>query len=161
MINTYDILTLARYANMAARLTRRPLHVYSKYHPDHPCSPCILCSKSGVYYTHFAAWGSNEKVHTTHHLLLPAAFAKVIMKRQSAIILTLCISPSGRGKHQTFLQETTDFEGYIKPDDVICYSCYLYLQLVVSVCVCVRTYVRTLVTETEAACARSRMYFDL
>ena len=34
---------------------------------------------------------------------------------------------------------------------------HLYLQLVLSVCVCVRT----LVTETEAACARSRMYFDL
>ena len=32
-------------------------------------------------------------------------------------------SPDATKVTQT-LQETTDFEGYIKPDDVICYSCY-------------------------------------
>ena len=33
-------------------------------------------------------------------------------------------SPDATKVTQT-LQETTDFEGYIKPDDVICYSCYI------------------------------------
>ena len=65
---------------MAARLTRRPLHVYSKYHPDHPCSPCILCSKSGVYYTHFAAWGSNEKEFILRHYSTPLAPTSCICK---------------------------------------------------------------------------------
>ena len=52
---------------MAARTKRRPVHVYSKYHPDRPCTPCILCGKSGVYYTHFAAWQSNEKDFKLRH----------------------------------------------------------------------------------------------
>ena len=65
---------------MAARLTRRPLHVYSKYHPDHPCSPCILCGKSGVYYTHFAAWGSNEKEFILCHYSTPLAPTSCICK---------------------------------------------------------------------------------
>ena len=202
---------------MAARTKRRPVHVYSKYHPDRPCTPCILCGKSGVYYTHFAAWQSNEKDFILRHygraLLSTSCICKAdheeAKRHQSEPMYipkwkrktpklpsdnkqciypncTVCeklITPAfqsiasleatvgvqatseqpfllcpqhyqqlyrvfsipkpcaGCGMKPKFgstfvrhspdaltvtriLQETTDFEGHINPDDVLCYSCY-------------------------------------
>ena len=43
---------------------------YSKYHPDRPCSKCILCGtfKSSAYYSHYVAWGEDEKHFILQHL---------------------------------------------------------------------------------------------
>ena len=34
---------------------------YSKYHPNQPCSKCFLCGKSSLIFSHYAAWGEDEK----------------------------------------------------------------------------------------------------
>ncbi len=34
---------------------------YCKYHPQRPCTKCVLCGKSSTYYSHYDAWSEDEK----------------------------------------------------------------------------------------------------
>ena len=43
---------------------------YSKYHPTRPRTKCVLCGtfKSNTYYSHYGAWGDDEKDFLRQHL---------------------------------------------------------------------------------------------
>ena len=36
------------------------------YHPQRPCSPCVLCGKTRPHYTHYEAWADEEKEYIRH-----------------------------------------------------------------------------------------------
>ena len=40
---------------------------YSKYHSERPCTNCYLCGKSNLQYSHYGAWGENEKDFLKQH----------------------------------------------------------------------------------------------
>lgn len=40
---------------------------HSKYHPQRPCSACVLCGKTCPYYTHYEAWADGEKDFLIRH----------------------------------------------------------------------------------------------
>ena len=71
----YNTITLARYVNMAARLKRRSVHVYTQStiqitRVQHAYSAVSLEFK---YYTYFVASGSNEKEFILRHYSTPLA----------------------------------------------------------------------------------------
>ena len=40
----------------------------SKYHPERPCSECVLCGKYSMYYSHYGAWSEGEREYLKQHL---------------------------------------------------------------------------------------------
>ena len=40
---------------------------HSKYHPQRPCSNCLLCGKTCLVYSHYKAWSDSEKQFLIRH----------------------------------------------------------------------------------------------